>query len=416
MRRLKPIQLLIIALVSLCLWGCKPQTPPMVSLGIDDVYRIQRLQAMSLHPAFEGASYRWTLTHPNGEKEVISTSRDLIFWASQVGTYYLTFEIIDPQTPYQYTTRIEVEKELIAYSPYISDVLEYRPAPGQFINSIPKWEAGMGEKEMAHAAFDMIGDQNKSLLSLGGFGGYVVYKFDHIVENKPGRDFFIAGNAFYSDVDKYKKKHGGSSEPGIVMVSFDDNLNGLADDTWYELAGSEYYKPQTIHNYSITYYKPDPNKTPVKDPNDPNVIDATYIRWTDNQGNEGYIPHNSFHSQPYYPEWIDADSYTLTGTKLANNAVDESHNGTMWVQYAFDWGYVDNKPVNKTDEENDFDISWAVDANGLPVHLKGISFVKVYTAENQVCGWLGETSTEFSESYDLHIKKEQEDSMIPPQV
>lgn len=48
----------------------------------------------------------------------------------------------------------------------------------------------------------------------------------------------------------------------IVMVSYDTNMNGKPDDEWYELAGSEYYKPTTIHNYSITYTRPDPNKKP----------------------------------------------------------------------------------------------------------------------------------------------------------
>ena len=41
---------------------------------------------------------------------------------------------------------------------------------------------------------------------------------------------------------------GGSSEPGIVLVSKDTNGNGLADDEWYELAGSEYNSPATTKN------------------------------------------------------------------------------------------------------------------------------------------------------------------------
>lgn len=72
------------------------------------------------------------------------------------------------------------------------------------------------------------------------------------------------------------------------MVSFDTNLNGLPDDEWYELAGSEYYKPETIKNYRITYDRPDPNKIPEPDMGQ-QWSDATYVPWKDNQGNTGYI-------------------------------------------------------------------------------------------------------------------------------
>ena len=78
-------------------------------------------------------------------------------------------------------------------------------------------------------------------------------------------------------------KPGGNSEPGIVLVSKDTNGNGLPDDEWYELAGSEYNSPATIRNYEITYYRPTPADGDVK--------------WKDNQGKEGYIYRNTYHTQ-----------------------------------------------------------------------------------------------------------------------
>ena len=36
------------------------------------------------------------------------------------------------------------------------------------------------------------------------------------------------------------------------------------------------------------------------------------------------------------------------------------------------------------------------------MYLPGVNFVKVYTALNQVCGWIGETSTEVCGAEDLH--------------
>lgn len=52
-----------------------------------------------------------------------------------------------------------------------------------------------------------------------------------------GYDFAIEGNAF-----------DGSSEPGIVWVMQDVNGNGLPDDTWYQLKGSEYGKEETMRD------------------------------------------------------------------------------------------------------------------------------------------------------------------------
>ena len=68
--------------------------------------------------------------------------------------------------------------------------------------------------------------------------------------------------------------------------------------------------------------------------------------------------------------------------------------------YALDWGYVDNYP-NELEQSN-IKISWAVDKEGNPVDLPGIHFVRVYTGQNQKCGWLGETSTELGGMEDLH--------------
>lgn len=75
------------------------------------------------------------------------------------------------------------------------------------------------------------------MVSLGGFGGYIVVGFDHTIENKSGLcDFRVLGNAFYANgASDY-----GSSEPGVIQVCYDANGNGLPDDGWYEIAGSSY--------------------------------------------------------------------------------------------------------------------------------------------------------------------------------
>lgn len=319
--------------------------------------------------------------------------------------------------------------------PYITKVYDFMPAPGQFVNTSPKLKEGepidsliarverviCGSEEYEEVelpdgtivADTIINMKGEGLLSLGSYGGYVIFGFDHPVVNIEGEyDLQIFGNAAQAD---QSTTAGGSSEPGIVMVSRDVNGNGIPDDAWYELAGSEYNNPKTQKHFTITYYKPEEGKTPVVIP--PYITDAEYIRWTCNSVDslqEGYVRKNSFHTQSYWPMWAEGETLTFTGTKLACNAVDESGNGTYWVQHFYDWGYVDNRSdeqygcgVNPSGIDPEtlnkgFKIDWAVDDGGNHVNLRKIDFVKVYSAMLQDCGWLGETSTEVAGAVDLH--------------
>jgi hypothetical protein len=297
-----------------------------------------------------------------------------------------------------------VTAPVLAQSPYLARVLEYRPAPGQFINSLPDYEEGDTEETLCQKAENRIAGEDPSMISLGGFGGYVTFAFDHPVENVPGHfDFRILANAFYSDANPNPEAQGegGSCEPGIVFVAVDENGNGLPDDRWYELAGSEYFKSTTTRNYTITYHRPDADHIPDPDPAYRPIIDRSYILWTDNLGDTGYLERNSYHPQPYYPEWIADDSLVFTGTLLPDNAIDESGIGSYYVQYAYPWGYVDNH-LN-SDPRSCFNIDWAVDSEGKHVALEYIDFIRVQNAINQNCGWLGETSTEVAGATDLHL-------------
>lgn len=291
-------------------------------------------------------------------------------------------------------------------SPYINKVYDFRPAPGQFVNTLPAWEEGDTEADMIRKANDCLANNNQEMICLGGFGGYVVFGFDHPIVNVRGEyDLQIDGNAFYAESNPSSTTTlGGSSEPGIVMVSCDDNGNGLPDDQWYELAGSEYYKAETMHNYKITYYRTPTDHVATPHPTNRMLNDTTFVRWVANDSITGYIAKNVYHRQDYYPNWIEEDSITFCGTKLANNAVDESGKGTYFVLYCYDWGYADNHP--NTTEMAKFNLDWAVDSNGTPVELEQVDFVRVHTAVNQYAGWLGETSTEIINAYDLHPDEE----------
>lgn len=285
-----------------------------------------------------------------------------------------------------------------ASSAYISQVFEYLPAPGQFVN-----DGSTGTPQGAQA---IIGGSD-GLLSLGAYGGYVTFGFDHSIENKDGNDLGLYGNPLTNPGQEW-------SEPGIVQVMQDKNGNGKPDDgEWYELAGSEYAKAATIKQYRITYYNPKKEE-------------AADVLWKDNQGRSGYVLANYFHTQPYYPSFAgNQDSIIFEGTLLTNTIqkkFDPVYQTDLVTNLPFSWGYADNgsqELLDAIEKEgrgyNSLDISKAVDSKGNTVTLKYIDFVKVYTGQNSngdLSGdpgnpdrWLGEISTEISGAADLHIKK-----------
>ena len=120
----------------------------------------------------------------------------------------------------------------------------------------------------------------------------------------------------------------------------------------------------------------------------------TYRRANDTQ-------HNTFHQHPYYPQWITEDSLTFSGTLLP--AQTQTVNGQN-VQRILEYGYVDNKP-NSDVEGTTFDIDWAVDADGHPVLLPSVDFVRVYTAVDDRTDATGEISTEITGAIDLNCNK-----------
>jgi hypothetical protein len=176
-------------------------------------------------------------------------------------------------------------------------------------------------------------------VSLGAWGGYIVYKFDHSVEKRSGKELKIMGNAF-----------GTWNEPGTVWVMQDEDGDGEPNDTWYELAGNRTRLSQTKQRYAVTYTRL-----------------AGQTNWEDNYGGTG--------SLSYYPPSTPSP-ITFVGTGLYGAPSD------AWS------GYVD------VVDDQLFNIDDAMQTNGSPVSLAYIDFVKVQTALNMDAGIFGEISTE----------------------
>lgn len=270
-------------------------------------------------------------------------------------------------------------------------VYEFVPAPGQFVNDTVM--AGYTDYVQDAASAAVYAERRLKAglwLSLGGFGGYVVVGFDHDIANDGGANIAIGGN-----------QRAESNEPGIVWVMCDSNGNGLPDDEWYELAGSDsgadYAAKGTVRGYEVTYYRP--------------TEKGQAVRWTDNMGASGEIDYLAqYHKQDYYyPTWIAAEQYTLGGTRLAprnyNRNADDPDKDAYWVNPPYDWGYADNLGSDAVEggavaglaEGSTYTlhkIADAIDADGRRVNLASVRFVKVQTGVNAKSGWLGEISTE----------------------
>ncbi len=308
-------------------------------------------------PIVSGDSYEWCVDGQLSE----CTSPTFKFTPNAPGEY-----IVDVNIDNAVDGRLKVvcvpETERQMYRPGESKevkVYEYVPAPGQFINeSVDK----MSREEAARWAADRI--KSGDVVSLGGFGGYVIVGFGHSIG-----DFIVKGNAFTN-------KGGASNEPGIVYVMQDVNGNGIPDDEWYELRGSETGAETTVQNYAVTYQRPAAPQSPVK--------------WTDCFGAVGEIDYMAaFHKQDYYyPSWIEEDEYTLRGTLVA--ARTERDQSGQWINRPLDYGYADNTGSN----DNVFRLSDAMFADLSSISLEYVDFIKVQTGVNGKCGSLGELSTE----------------------
>lgn len=341
-----------------------------------------------------GPEYTW---YVDGTLQEGATDRMFAFTPEKEGEYEVTFRVTDtdesPLAPLsrhitrasskritEETLRVtcyERESERVITTtgqPAADRVLEFLPAPGQFVNE--KDMAGYtGQKTFEEARLYAENRLKKGeFVSLGNFGGYVILAFDHSVENKGGYDFSIPGNQFE-----------GSNEPGVVWVMQDVNGNGKPDDEWYELRGSETGNEWTTQEYAVTYYRPGGPRQGVK--------------WTDNLNRSGQVAYlEQFHPQDYYyPLWLEEESHTYYGTGLRQNTTQDP--GGDWSNNSFEWGYVDNAGSDNLDSSGKtgktyFKIANAMTPDGQPAGLRYIDFIKVQSAINGSAGGLGELSTE----------------------
>ena len=287
-----------------------------------------------------------------------------------------------------------------AQSAFAASVLDYRPAPGQFVQD-PAFHAPPAALGPPVGGGTGDADDTKAV-TLGGFGGYIVLAFDHTIADDPrhrlGLDCIVFGNAFWAGGNANRRW----GEPATIEISRDANANGLADDAWYLIPGSHLAAPAQVWQHQT---------------------------WDDNPDDPTYPPAYSWWV-PYgevgvWQTW----GFRLPGEVFENTLTLDNPNG-LSAEVEGIWGYADCSPTLRLgDLDGDdvvddperppeafytvpddpfrvgvdpgsgggdaFDIAWAIDpATGLPAGLHGFDFVRITNATNVVLGPFGERSAE----------------------
>ena len=276
-------------------------------------------------------------------------------------------------------------------SPFATRVIDYDPAPGQFVNVSPFDDPNqaLGPPEGAG-----VREGNAvSVVSLGGFGGSITLAFDHLVEDQPlnpfGLDAIVFGNAFYREDAFFNPDPNRRwAECATIEIAWDANGNGLADDRWYLIPGS--HLPDPAGRYTVVTWDDDPDD-PTYPPSDEAFIPPGRSGvWT----TEGFLLPAGVFGVPLVENPAASEGqegifgyadYTPTLQLGDLNADDEIDDPALSAEVFYT---VPDDPfrVGLTEGSgggDSFDIAWAIDpVSGEPAGLRGFHFIRITNAVN----------------------------------
>lgn len=396
--------LLYLLLPALCygIAGCSDddKNDSEISITLNESYSVVASKILTITPqvATADVSYQWILTkNPvNAVKDsLLSTDASLAFIALQDGVYDITLKVIKGNESGSKDFIVNVTGETSQYSPYITAMYDFAPAPCTLANDCYKQD-GYTKEDVMKIALGRIDNTSVGyLLDLGSFGGSVVVGFDHTVINIPGeRDFRVYG--VNESVPNFV------TAPGLLFVAYDKNGNGKPDDDeWYEIKGSAHKDNIVDSNFSVTYHRPAKDKAPVQvGPFDPFQDRESVL--TENSLGESFYLSLLRNRKDLCPSWIDQDKFTFTGKRFNINIKPQvAGQYTLWQYDILDWGYANAK-------DPDIDIDWAIDKDGNKVHLPGIDYIKVVNCVSsddivRYSSLQTTASTKFAGAADLHI-------------
>ncbi|MEO1584936.1 MAG: GC-type dockerin domain-anchored protein [Planctomycetota bacterium] len=236
--------------------------------------------------------------------------------------------------------------------PFAVEVLDYSPAPGQFVTN-PDFNDPADALGPPDTAAEPA---TTSTVTLGGLGGSITLRMPRTVlddpRNRLGLDAIVFGNAFYIAGNPTRR----FAEPGLIEIALDSNNNGVADDTFYPIAGS----------HGTTIPLPPILNGPVLEAPAGFPADTDFIFGYADATPRAALPDGadpaSFYTIPDDPTSIDIDILP-DGTSTAGGDA--------------------------------FDIRWAVIPGTLDrANLTGFDFIRITTGPDVPAGIFGEVSTE----------------------
>jgi hypothetical protein len=301
----------------------------------------------------------------------------------------------------------------LAQAPFAMQVLEFSPAPGQFVTDPDFSDPAKALGRPFAGGFE--DPWNSSLVSLGGFGGSITLRFASPVMDDPanpfGLDAIVFGNAFYVAGNPNRRW----AECGHIEISRDANGNGQTDDPWFLIPGSH-----------ITNMLPAAAGGQLETQT-----------WDDNIDDPTYPPDDALWLTPLMIGTWTTSAWRLPPAVFETFVV-QNPNGLSATLEGI-WGYADHTPTLKLGDLNGdnivddpnypadvfythpdnplrvgvtpgsgggdaFDIAWAVDpATGTPANLPGFDFIRITTSANRAVYSppLGEISTEIDAVADV---------------
>ncbi len=297
-------------------------------------------------------------------------------------------------------TLLSFPSQTLAQSPFATQVISYRPAPGQFVQD-PAFNNPLAALGPPIGAGTFDGDSTKAV-TLGGFGGTLVLGFDHTILDDPrnplGLDCIVFANAFWA-TDNPNRRWG---EPATIEIALDTNANGLADDPWFLIPGSHLPNPPALWQSQT---------------------------WDDDVNDPTHPPEHSWWIPPGEQGQWQTWAYRLPQNPFENSLILENPNGQQATEEGI-WGYADCSPTlilgdmnsDNTIDNYDitpdrfytspdnpfavgidpgsgggdaFDIAWAIDPQtNQTAALPGFDFIRFTNATNVLFGPFGERSAE----------------------
>lgn len=291
-----------------------------------------------------------------------------------------------------------------ASSPFATRVVEYQPAPGQFINN-PDFNDPARALGPPQGGGTTAPDNTK-VVTLGGFGGSITLAFDQPILDQPasnlnplGLDAIVFGNAFFVGSTPARRW----AEAGVIEISRDDNLNGLPDDPWFVIPGTHLGTVPAARRLTVTYSDTNAGLPPV------NKSWIPSSRAGQTWSVTAYALPLDIFTGPVVvnplglsaPTWgtagyADSSPTLILGDLDGDNLIDDPNLAPEdFYTRPSDPAALDTTPGSGGGDA--FDLAWAVDPeSGQPATLDRFDFIRITSAVNAVRGLFGEASVEIA--------------------